>query len=72
MSFENQFQEEKLAICEVGKRLYAKGFSSANDGNITMRVGDDHFLCTRPTKLQTPRNSPKRSSRLLPIQTQLS
>jgi len=46
MNFENQFQKEKLAICEVGKRLYAKGFSSANDGNITMRVGDGQFLCT--------------------------
>jgi len=46
MSFDNQFHKEKLAICDVGKRLYAKGFSSANDGDITMRVGDELFLCT--------------------------
>jgi L-fuculose-phosphate aldolase len=45
-NFDQQFTDEKLAICEVGRRLYTKGFSSANDGNITMRVGDGYFLCT--------------------------
>jgi L-fuculose-phosphate aldolase len=44
--FEAQFTDQKLAMCGVGQRLYAKGFSSANDGNITMRVGDGYFLCT--------------------------
>ncbi|MCY2975854.1 MAG: class II aldolase/adducin family protein [Planctomycetota bacterium] len=44
--FETQFADQKLSICEVGHRLYAKGFSSANDGNITMRAGDGYFLCT--------------------------
>jgi L-fuculose-phosphate aldolase len=46
MNFEQQFLNEKLAMCEVGRRLYAKGFSSANDGNITMRTEDGYFLCT--------------------------
>lgn len=33
-------------ICEVGRRLYAKGFAAANDGNITIRLGENRFLCT--------------------------
>jgi L-fuculose-phosphate aldolase len=33
-------------ICEIGRRLYAKGFAAANDGNITVRLGDNEFLCT--------------------------
>jgi len=46
MVFENEFNIEKEAICEIGRRLYSKGFSAANDGNITLRVGQDRFLCT--------------------------
>src|SRR4051812_1155391 len=33
-------------ICEIGRRLYAKGFSAANDGNITYRLNDKEILCT--------------------------
>lgn len=36
----------KLDICEIGRRLYAKGFAAANDGNISVRVGDNQVLCT--------------------------
>ncbi|MCO6453676.1 MAG: class II aldolase/adducin family protein [Pirellulaceae bacterium] len=36
----------KQDICEIGRRLYAKGFAAANDGNITVRVGDNEVLCT--------------------------
>jgi L-fuculose-phosphate aldolase len=36
----------KETICEVGRRLYAKGFAAANDGNISIRLGDNRFLCT--------------------------
>jgi len=33
-------------ICEVGQRIYAKGFAAANDGNITVRLNDREVLCT--------------------------
>lgn len=36
----------KQDICEIGRRLYAKGFAAANDGNITVRVGENEVLCT--------------------------
>jgi len=46
MVFENEFIIAKEAMCEVGRRLYSKGFSAANDGNVTLRVGENRFLCT--------------------------
>src|SRR5262249_111569 len=36
----------KQDICEIGRRLYAKGFAAANDGNITYRLNDKQILCT--------------------------
>src|SRR5437773_11689480 len=36
----------KQEICEIGRRLYAKGFAAANDGNITYRLNDREILCT--------------------------
>lgn len=36
----------KQDICEIGKRIYAKGFAAANDGNITVRVSENEVLCT--------------------------
>lgn len=36
----------KEQICEIGRRLYAKGFAAANDGNITVRLNDREILCT--------------------------
>src|SRR5438128_550894 len=33
-------------ICEIGRRLYNKGFAAANDGNITIRLNDREVLCT--------------------------
>ncbi len=36
----------KEQICEIGRRLYAKGFAAANDGNITIRLNDKEILCT--------------------------
>lgn len=36
----------KQDICEIGRRLYNKGFAAANDGNITVRIGDNEVLCT--------------------------
>ena len=36
----------KEQICEIGRRLYAKGFAAANDGNITIRLNEREVLCT--------------------------
>lgn len=36
----------KQEICDVGHRLYAKGFAAANDGNISVRISDNEVLCT--------------------------
>ena len=39
-------EEIKQQICDVGHRLYAKNFVAANDGNISVKVNDNEFLCT--------------------------
>jgi len=38
--------ELRKAICEVGKRLYLRNLVAATDGNISIRMGPDRFLCT--------------------------
>jgi len=40
----------KQEICEIGDRLYKKGFASANDGNISYRVAENRVICT-PTQI---------------------
>jgi L-fuculose-phosphate aldolase len=39
-------RELKEQICEIGRRLYNKGFAAANDGNITARLNERELLCT--------------------------
>jgi L-fuculose-phosphate aldolase len=36
----------KEHICEIGRRVYARGFAAANDGNISIRLNDKEVLCT--------------------------
>jgi L-fuculose-phosphate aldolase len=38
--------KQKEFICEIGRRVYAKGFAAANDGNISVRLNDREFLCS--------------------------
>ena len=40
----------KELICEIGRRVYNKGFAAANDGNISIRVGENEVLCS-PTMI---------------------
>ncbi len=40
----------KKDICEIGRRLYSKGFAAANDGNISIRLSENEVLCT-PTMI---------------------
>ena len=42
----DQLEEHKKSICEIGRRLYAKGFAAANEGNLSIRIADDRILCT--------------------------
>ncbi|MGX6443349.1 class II aldolase/adducin family protein [Neobacillus sp. K501] len=36
----------KKLICDIGKRVYEKGFVAANDGNISVRISENEFLIT--------------------------
>lgn len=38
-----KFKED---ICETGRRVYAKNFAAANEGNISIRISDDRVLVT--------------------------
>lgn len=33
-------------IVEVGRRIWLRGYVAANDGNISIQIGQDEFLCT--------------------------
>ena len=52
----------KEQICEIGRRLYAKGFAAANDGNITVRLNEREVLCT-PTMVSKGFSSPRTSAK---------
>jgi len=43
MPSEYQLKEQ---ICEIGRRVYQRGFAAANDGNISYRLNDREILCT--------------------------
>lgn len=36
----------KKLICEIGRRMYHRGYVAANDGNISIRTGEDSIICT--------------------------
>jgi L-fuculose-phosphate aldolase len=36
----------KVRLCEIGRRLWERGFVDANAGNISVKVGPDLALCT--------------------------
>lgn len=40
-----EYQLKKL-IVDIGKRIYQNGFVAANDGNISIKISDDEYLCT--------------------------
>src|SRR3954452_14174328 len=43
MTAESQLRAD---IVEVGRRMYARGYTASNDGNISVRLGDDRLLMT--------------------------
>ena len=36
----------KEQICDIGRRIYNRGYTDGNGGNISVRVGEDLILCT--------------------------
>jgi L-fuculose-phosphate aldolase len=55
MSNESSLREQ---ICEVGRRMYERGFVAANDGNISVRLSADRILTT-PTGVSKGFMSPE-------------
>ena len=39
-------REIKEQICDIGRRIFEAGMVAANDGNISVRLSDNEFLCT--------------------------
>ena len=52
------YQAEREAICQVGKLLYDRGYVAANDGNISVKVGEDRLLIT-PSGVSKGRMTPE-------------
>jgi L-fuculose-phosphate aldolase len=42
----NSLYKIKQEICDIGKRIYQKGFAAANDGNISYRADENQVVCT--------------------------
>ena len=38
--------EIKQQICDIGKRVYDRGMVASNDGNISVKISENEFLCT--------------------------
>ena len=41
-----QLDNAKAAIIDIGKRMYGRGYVAANDGNISIRIGEASVLST--------------------------
>lgn len=39
-------QEIKELMCDIGKRVYNRNMVAANDGNFSVKLNEDEFLCT--------------------------
>src|SRR5438105_732447 len=36
----------KEQLCDIGRRIWLKGFCAGNEGNHSYRIGENRFLCT--------------------------
>ena len=52
------FQEEREAVCRVGRLLYDRGYVAANDGNISVKVAENRLLIT-PSGVSKGRMTPE-------------
>ena len=41
----NEYEIKKL-MCDIGRRVYGRGMVAANDGNFSVKLNDNEFLCT--------------------------
>jgi L-fuculose-phosphate aldolase len=39
-------QDHRELLCEIGRRVWQRGFVANNDGNFSVRLGEDRILCT--------------------------
>ena len=46
--------EIKKQICDIGKRIYDRGMVAANDGNISVKISDNEYLCTSGERYNQP------------------
>src|SRR3954451_24909342 len=46
--FNTRFSEFKLKeqMCDIGRRIWVKGFCAGNEGNHSYRLSEDRILCT--------------------------
>ena len=44
-TMQNEYELKKL-MCDIGKRIYDRNMVAANDGNISVKLNDNEFLCT--------------------------
>lgn len=42
----SNFHEQRELMCEVGRRMYAREFVAAHEGNLSIRLDDGNILCT--------------------------
>ena len=43
MATENEIKQQ---ICDIGKRIYDRRMVASNDGNISVRISENEYLCT--------------------------
>ena len=43
MAIENEIKQQ---ICDIGKRIYDRRMVASNDGNISVRISENEYLCT--------------------------
>ena len=43
-------REPRQQICEIGRLMFQKGWVAANDGNVSIKLSEDRYLCT-PTNI---------------------
>lgn len=41
-----KIQEYKELMCDIGRRIWQKGFCAGNEGNHSIRISEDRVLCT--------------------------
>lgn len=43
MATEMEYRRQMISVC---KRIYEKGYVASNDGNLSIKLGDNRFLVT--------------------------